>query len=1000
MKLSIGAEAGRGGRGAGGGGGRGAGGGGRRGAGGRVAMEETSGRRGSYLRRFRSSTLILVPVYTLMVVIGAISLHLLGGRRRHAESSCYPHLRVGIWTVIGSSGLRLLWMVGIGVSQAQAAETLLKNLKGTAAVDLGGGGREGEGGEEGPEIASSDKKANRTRQERRIMYKRWLAWSQGSVALSAVQVIFAVFLAYCLAVVVSRGQLKVGGCCPSERGDQGLVWLKLLLPILAVTSGAVSLLQCCIGADVLAWRSLYAMHDFAWRAHYQEMFDRTIREVLCCLGRSRYWENDEDDDVKTVASLLGELVTYRAFGASHLELLAGLAMLTRQTWLNSPTIEELERPATWKLREAAVLHPYAIAAYTGPLLDIGRNPLTWACVWLYRQGVLSCCWGRKGWPLIEGDNYWRGHSAAFLRFSQLPPSCLLKGRVKQQANNESVYFVIALADVRMVVVCVRGTETPEDLITDGLGRECILTETDLGGALSHLRLPGQGGSSHRFGHEGVVKTARELAYQLDSLCSAGSSAETGDVQGQDSFIGINGGFLSTILGPGGMCEGYQLRFVGHSLGGAVATVTAMILQPRFPNVHVYAYGVLPCLDLETAEACRGFVTSIVYNDEFSCRLSLASIMRLRTAALRAVAPDPSSSSALVSIPAYLMGGPAKVSKKIKRVVYEEGESVEVPTSAAANALNLHMAAHGESEALPMEVSSFVGRHRRRRRIYQVKGNNIWSMEDAHNTQEMEGLVREDEDSDGDGTTTCTPSVGEPAAVVGLSFQGTSLSTASRKTSLKEASSQLVTVSALPHAPLQLTEDLSAPPSDRSDWNELRSGYDAARAADNPHADAGNGVGSCQEYSEEEGEVGADAIRPFPEGSAWGDNNKEVAGTSGQECREDNDGRRRGGEAWSYWNGVVVTATASAQGSQACENVESVWPVELFLPGQVIHLIRIHGGGQWPPSRPKHRAVVVDRRRLAEVRVSPSMFLDHLPWRYECPSFHAASLPGHLPVSHL
>jgi pimeloyl-ACP methyl ester carboxylesterase len=35
------------------------------------------------------------------------------------------------------------------------------------------------------------------------------------------------------------------------------------------------------------------------------------------------------------------------------------------------------------------------------------------------------------------------------------------------------------------------------------------------------------------------------------------------------------GILTSLLGPGGECEGYALRFVGHSLGGSIAILTAL-----------------------------------------------------------------------------------------------------------------------------------------------------------------------------------------------------------------------------------------------------------------------------------------------------------------------------------------------------------------------------------------------------------------------------------------
>lgn len=35
------------------------------------------------------------------------------------------------------------------------------------------------------------------------------------------------------------------------------------------------------------------------------------------------------------------------------------------------------------------------------------------------------------------------------------------------------------------------------------------------------------------------------------------------------------GLLTRLLGPGGAYEGYKLRFVGHSLGGSIAALTAL-----------------------------------------------------------------------------------------------------------------------------------------------------------------------------------------------------------------------------------------------------------------------------------------------------------------------------------------------------------------------------------------------------------------------------------------
>ena len=47
---------------------------------------------------------------------------------------------------------------------------------------------------------------------------------------------------------------------------------------------------------------------------------------------------------------------------------------------------------------------------------------------------------------------------------------------------------MVLHHLRSVVIAVRGTETPEDLIIDGLGRECPLSVVDLDGLIKLVSL--------------------------------------------------------------------------------------------------------------------------------------------------------------------------------------------------------------------------------------------------------------------------------------------------------------------------------------------------------------------------------------------------------------------------------------------------------------------------------------------------------------------------------
>ncbi|GFY92857.1 lipase class 3 family protein [Actinidia rufa] len=277
-------------------------------------------------------------------------------------------------------------------------------------------------------------------------------------------------------------------------------WQQNILVLFIVIVFFVAIVQCFTGSDVLRWRSFYATEDNAWKTHYREVFDHGIREVLCCLGRFKYLSDLDEDEIYSVAQILGDLVAYRAAGTGHLELLAGdmasvplvtvlflialnlrgLALLQRPS--ESPKLHEecLEAPED-RIQEAAIFHPFAEAAYTGLLLDIGRNPVLFPCAWLYRQGILTP-WTRNRCPVLEGDNWWRGHAAAFLRYVNLSAEALRQGRVNQ-GKCEAAYFIVVLHHLKSVVIAVRGTETPEDLITDGLCRECTLSMEDLDGLI-------------------------------------------------------------------------------------------------------------------------------------------------------------------------------------------------------------------------------------------------------------------------------------------------------------------------------------------------------------------------------------------------------------------------------------------------------------------------------------------------------------------------------------
>lgn len=135
----------------------------------------------------------------------------------------------------------------------------------------------------------------------------------------------------------------------------GTKWQRNIVVLFMIMVCFVVAVQCLAGSDVLRWRSFYTTEDYAWKAHYHEVFDHSLREALCCMGRAKYLYNSflkklhysisvvyevhyafflespcrtvlEEDEVYSVAQLLGDLVAYRASGTGHLELLAGFSL--------------------------------------------------------------------------------------------------------------------------------------------------------------------------------------------------------------------------------------------------------------------------------------------------------------------------------------------------------------------------------------------------------------------------------------------------------------------------------------------------------------------------------------------------------------------------------------------------------------------------------------------------------------------------------------------------
>jgi hypothetical protein len=161
------------------------------------------------------------------------------------------------------------------------------------------------------------------------------------------------------------------------------------------------------------------------------------------------------------------------------------------------------------------------------------------------------------------------------------------------------YVLFRDEDEKRLVFVIRGTHSAKDMITNLTGSVCahhtmVSTSDD---EEATLRVG--------YAHSGFLTTARFLERKIkDDLLS------------------------SLAAHPG-----YELKIVGHSLGGGVAVLlTEMLRQdPRFKRVglHCFTFACPSTLSRELAESCRSFVTTCVNNADLVPMVSFSKVSELQ-----------------------------------------------------------------------------------------------------------------------------------------------------------------------------------------------------------------------------------------------------------------------------------------------------------------------------------------------------------------------------------
>lgn len=160
----------------------------------------------------------------------------------------------------------------------------------------------------------------------------------------------------------------------------------------------------------------------------------------------------------------------------------------------------------------------------------------------------------------------------------------------ESKTHKPAYFVVRDRARRTIVVGIRGTWSPHDVLTDlcCTAEECEVESTS---GLSAML----GSTDVVRAHHGMLQAARSVQADVEAIL--------------DEEVKSN--------------PDYELVIVGHSMGGGIAALLGILWQSRFPNLVVYVYGA-PCVTTQSSSIKANIVSVVVEDDPFCC-LSLGHV---------------------------------------------------------------------------------------------------------------------------------------------------------------------------------------------------------------------------------------------------------------------------------------------------------------------------------------------------------------------------------------